>query len=609
VLLYHAGITWLPGGFLGVEVFFVISGYLITLLLVSEYERTARISLRHFWLRRARRLLPALFALLVVVGVVSVIFLPDEVGRMRGDLVAALAYCTNWYLIASQSSYFDQLGRPPLLKHLWSLAVEEQFYLVWPALFYGLLRVFGRNLNRIAVVLLVGAGVSVALMVAWYDPDKDPSRVYYGTDTRASALLLGATLALFWRPRALARGAVRDVGPRFDFVGLVGLLGIVITALTIADRDTLLYHGGFVIASVSTLLAIAAVTHPGSILGRYVLGNPLFVWIGKRSYGLYLWHWPVFSLTRPGIDLQRFELAWWQVQVLRFTVTVVLTELSFRLLEEPIRAGALGRWFRSLRGPATPYVFARRRLTFVVAGMAMLLVVPAGVVIGTRHATPTEIEQSLRAGQAVVRTIPIESTRVEDTTTPSTAPGAEPGAAPATTVAVPTATTIAPPPPSGVPVIALGDSVMLGAAPALDRLFGTNVIVNAKVGRQFKEGTEILNWYHDNGYLGKVVVIHLGNNGDVGDGRIEELMAPLANVPLVLFLNDKVPRGWEGPNNDLLVNNVPRFPNARLVDWKSYGEANAPWFYSDGIHLRPDGQKAYAQLIAQTIQDNGLAVP
>jgi hypothetical protein len=287
----------------------------------------------------------------------------------------------------------------------------------------------------------------------------------------------------------------------------------------------------------------------------------------------------------------------------------VLTELSFRLLEEPIRSGGLGRWFRSLRGPATPFVFARRRLTFAVVGLAALLVVPAGVVIGTRHNTPSDIEQSLRAGQAVVRTIPIESTSVVDTTSPSSVV-TDPGAStPATNPAAPT--TVAPPP-SGVPVIALGDSVMLGAAPALDELFGTNVIVNAKDGRQFKEGTDLLNWYHDYGYLGKVVVIHLGNNGDVGDGRIDELMAPLSAVPLVIFLNDKVPRGWEGPNNDLLVNNVPRFPNARLVDWKAYSEAspdNAAWFYSDGIHLRPDGARVYAQLIAQTITDNGLSIP
>ncbi|MDQ1422814.1 MAG: hypothetical protein QOD72_312, partial [Acidimicrobiaceae bacterium] len=588
---------------------FVISGYLITLLLVSEFERTGQISLRHFWVRRARRLLPALFALLVVVGVVSVIFLPDEVGRMRGDLVAAFFYCTNWYLIATQSSYFDQLGRPPLLRHLWSLAVEEQFYLVWPVVFYGLLKVFGRNVNRIATVLLIGAGASVALMVVWYDPEKDPSRVYYGTDTRASALLLGATLALFWRPRALARGAVRHVGPLFDLVGLVGLIGIVITGLTIADRDALLYRGGFVLVSVSTLLAIAAVTHPGSILGRYVLGNPVFVWIGKRSYGLYLWHWPIFDLTRPGIDLQRFELAWWQVQVLRFTATVVLTELSFRLLEEPIRGGALGRWFRSLRGPATSVVFARRRFTFAVAGLVALLVVPAGVVIGTRHPQPTDIEQSLRAGQAVVRTIPIESvSSVQTTTTPATA---VPDPAVSTPVTPPATvpTTAAPPPASGVPVIAVGDSVMLGAAPALANLFGTNVEVNAKVGRQFKEATDIVNWYHDNGYLGKVVVIHLGNNGTVDDSRIDELMAPLAGVPLVIFLNDKVPRGWEGPNNDLFTANVPRFANALLVDWKTYSEPNPGWFYSDNIHLRPDGQVAYAALIAQVIHDNGITIP
>jgi peptidoglycan/LPS O-acetylase OafA/YrhL len=609
VLLFHAGFTWIPGGYLGVEVFFVISGYLITLLLVSEFERTGRISLRHFWLRRARRLLPALFALLVVVGVVSVIFLPSEVGRMRGDLVAAFFYCTNWYLIATQSSYFDQLGRPPLLQHLWSLAVEEQFYLVWPVAFYGLLRVFGRNVNRIATVVLLGAGLSVAAMVVWYDPDKDPSRVYYGTDTRASALLLGATLALFWRPRALARGAVRHVGPMFDLVGLVGLIGIVIASLTIADRDELLYRGGFVLASVSTLLAIAAVTHPGSVLGRYLLGNPLFVWIGKRSYGLYIWHWPIFALTRPGIDLQRFELAWWQVQTLRFTATVVLTEVSFRLLEEPIRAGALGRWFRSLRGPATPVVFARRRFTFVVAGLVALLVVPAGVVIGTRHPEPTDIEKSLRAGQAVVRTIPVDPASAVQTTTTPTSAGTDPAVSTPATDPATAPTTVAPPPPTGVPVIAIGDSVMLGAAPALDAMFATNVVVNAKVGRQFKEATDIATFYRDNGYLGKVVVIHLGNNGDVGDGRIDELMAPLAAVPLVIFLNDKVPRGWEAPNNELFVNNVSRFPNALLVDWKTYSEPNPGWFYSDSIHLRPEGQQAYADLIAQVIRDNGITIP
>jgi peptidoglycan/LPS O-acetylase OafA/YrhL len=608
VLLYHAGFTWMPGGFLGVEVFFVISGYLITLLLVSEFDRTDRISLRHFWKRRARRLLPALYALLIVVGVVSVIFLPEEVGRMRGDLTAAFFYVTNWHLIATQSSYFNQLGRPPLLQHLWSLAVEEQFYLVWPIAFFGLLKVFGRNVNRIATVVLLGAGASVVLMAIWYDPGKDPSRVYYGTDTRASALLLGAALALFWRPRALARGQVRHVGPLFDLVGLVGLLGIVVAAHTIDSRDSFLYHGGFVLVSLSTLLAIAAVTHPGSILGRYLLGNALFVWIGTRSYGLYLWHWPIFALTRPGLDLRRFELTYWQVQILRLTLTVVVTELSFRLIEAPIRAGALGRWFRSLRGPATPFVFARRRLTFAVAGLMTLLVVPAGVVIGTRNNKPNDIEESLRAGQAVVRTIPVETAAPAGTTTPTSA-GPDPAVAAPAPDPTTARTTLAPPPSGGVPVIALGDSVMLGAAPALARLFGNNVVVNAKVGRQFKESSEIVRWYHDNAYLGKVVVIHLGNNGTVDDSRIDELMAPLAGAPLVIFLNDKVPRGWEGPNNDLFAANVPRFPNARLVDWKGYSEPNPGWFYSDGIHLRPDGQLAYAQLIAQTIKDNGITLP
>jgi peptidoglycan/LPS O-acetylase OafA/YrhL len=337
VVAYHLGTTsddvqLLRGGYLGVDVFFVLSGYLITSLLVVEVHRTGRISIKEFYARRARRLLPALFALLFTVAVIGIVWLPQQAAKIRGDLLAALGYSTNWWLIVENSSYFDGGDRPRLLTHLWSLAVEEQFYLIWPLV----LILFARRLVRrrtILAVLVVAVTASSVAAALLYNPWADPSRVYYGTDTRALAPLLGAALAIWVRPWKHRNriGAARRTA--LDMIGLAGLAGLGVIAALLADTDPRLYRGGMTVIAVLAAALVGVAGHPGSGLGR-LLGRQPLRWIGQRSYAIYLWHWPVCVLTRPAVDV---PVTGWANVALRVGASLVLAELSYWLVERPLR--------------------------------------------------------------------------------------------------------------------------------------------------------------------------------------------------------------------------------------------------------------------------------
>src|SRR5215213_6609200 len=363
VLLYHAGLPWIPGGFLGVEVFFVISGFLITALLLAEWRQRGHIDLKGFWMRRARRLLPALYVLLVVSLAFSVVFLPGEVAGLRGDVLAALGYVTNWYLILGQESYFEAVGRPSLLQHLWSLAVEEQFYLLWPpilalGLAIGATRLRYRRVLCLALAGAVAAGVAMALL---YAPGVDPSRIYYGTDTRVTGLLIGATLAFLWMPQPSTDGWTlrRNLGSsRFmrrwrwavpallDIVGIAALGTLIWFCLHLGEFQPFLYRGGLVAVALATAALIAVIAYPRARTGSRLLAWRPLRWIGERSYGIYLWHWPVFMVTRPDLDVPFDGVP---LLALRLGATVVLADLSYRFVETPIRRGALGRAWKKLR--------------------------------------------------------------------------------------------------------------------------------------------------------------------------------------------------------------------------------------------------------------------
>ena len=655
VLLYHAGLAWIPGGFLGVEVFFVISGYLITALLLAEWRGRGRVDLRAFWLRRARRLLPALYLLLVVTLAYAVVFLPGEVAGLRGDALAAFGYVTNWYLVFGQESYFEAVGRPSLLKHLWSLAVEEQFYLLWPMVFAVGMGVGATRLRRrrVVTVALAGAGASAVAMAVLYVPGVDPSRIYYGTDTRATGLLFGAALAFLWsqadkyRPadtrhqrlglpgRSRFRRRWGWIAPTLlDLLGLAALGGLVWFCLRLGEFQPFLYQGGFALVALTTAVAIMAVVHPRTRLGAgLLLGWGPLRWIGERSYGIYLWHWPIFAITRPGLDV---PLDGPPLLALRLATTILLAHLSYRYVEEPIRRGALGRAWKALRearGRRRQHL--RRRWAGVAAsGLAFCVVLGVAVARAEPPDQPSYLAsmKAVHTTETVPQTSPAEVDRPPADEAPrpqepqndqpaqaesdkdpqnprsetgdgarAAGPRADRNASNAkaeTEAGAPGATSTEAAPEFTGSVSAIGDSVMLGAVGRLQKAIGGLSVVDAEVGMQVYTAVDILRARAASGQVGEVMVVHLGNNGTFTAEEFDEIMQALSGVEKVVFVNVKVPRAWEQPNNEIIAEGVQKYPNAVLVDWYSASVNRPELFYRDGFHVRPGGQKVYADLIS-----------
>ena len=336
VLLYHGTLWWAGGGFLGVDVFFTLSGYLITTLLLLEHDATSRIDLRGFWIRRARRLLPALFAVAAAVIVYALVWAdPVELNTLRGDAVASLLYVANWRFIFSHQSYFEQFAAPSPLRHTWSLAIEEQWYLIWPIVISVGYRLTKAKDRTWIIAITVAAALSALLMAMLYNPDTDPSRIYYGTDTRAQPLLIGAALAFILHNRSLARIPKLVL----ETLALAGLTGIFAMFYFVDDTTAWMYYGGFTLIAITTSLLIAVIVQPGPSIAQKLLSLPPLPVIGRASYGLYLWHWPIYVLLntdRTGLDGD--QLLW-----LRLTVTALVATASYNLIEMPIRHGALRR--------------------------------------------------------------------------------------------------------------------------------------------------------------------------------------------------------------------------------------------------------------------------
>jgi len=619
VVFYHAGVAWFGGGYLGVETFFVISGYLITSLLLLEREREGRIGFRAFWLRRARRLLPALAVVVVTCLAYAVVFLPAEVAGLRTDGLAAAGYVTNWYLIFEDQSYFQSLGRPSALQHLWSLAVEEQYYLVWPLLFAGMMSLWR---PRVVLAVTLGGALASALLMAFlFNPDADPSRIYYGTDTRAVGLLLGSALAFCWRPwLRSAREERLAVGFGLDVGGLAALTLLAVLFLRLSETSSFLYQGGFVLSGAAAAAVIAVAVHPDAHVVPRILGLRPLRWLGTRSYAVYLWHWPVITVTRPGLDTPLDGLA---LFALRLGVTLVLAELSYRLVESPVRTGALGRAWRSLRA-ARGMQRAYHQTGW--AGAGLLLVALTVSVAGAKAAeTPDYLRvESVRLtfaapdpsnGQPVSETVSSPSPAVE-----ATPPGlverepaieaieaaatVAPPVEPQVTVAVPASAGVppAPPPPpaaqlpAGTRVLAIGDSVMLGAVYQLGATLGS-VEIDATVGRQSASAINVLNAYRAAGGLPSVVIIDIGNNGTLTPRQIDSVMEALGGVAKVIFVTVRVDRPWEEGNNANIWDARNRHPNISIADWHAASTGHPEYFQGDGIHLRAEGAQAFADLL------------
>ena len=626
VMVYHANHGWLSGGFLGVEVFFVISGYLITLLLVSEQERSGTVRLGKFWMRRARRLLPALYVLLAALGIYMALFDRRPMGETRGDFVAGLLYGSNWFQIWAGQAYTAAEAFAPL-RHLWSLAVEEQFYLLWPLLMAALLRRFRDRIVKVAPwffggALFVAAATAAMFVSGAVFVGADPSgavscgageshgflsvlgrcinvneALYLNTFSRAGGLLLGAGFALVWRPVAVMRGPLRRRGRRIDLVALMGLaaLAAMMNLLYLVDDsdgsyDPWLFRGGFLLVGLATLACIAAATHRRSRVGRF-LGNPILRWVGTRSYGLYLFHWPVYQVVRePGEQMQ-----WWRF-LLALAITIPLTELSYRMVESPIRHGRLGEWLRGDRRGRTPAARRRERRVASVALVTGVLTLFAAGSIATAErlcvgvvACDSEVGRQAIAAAYVSTTLP----PAPSTTVPVSVPSG-PGDDVATTVPP---TTTAPDPVDLLPVYAVGESVMLGAAPQLQ---AGGIVVNAAVSRQGKNVADVIGQLRAGGQLGRVVVVQTGTNGPVSDETFERLMSylPPDETPLVVFLTVRARRGWITENNARILRLPGKYPNVKVLDWLAESEKVKGELARDGYHLRtPAAKQFYANLV------------
>ncbi len=595
VLFYHSHLSFMTGGYLGVEIFFVISGFLITSLLLNEADRNGGIDLLHFWERRFLRLLPALLALLLLVTLLGAVLPSGQGAQFRFDIVASLLYFENWYQISSGSSYFADQGLP-LLRHIWSLAVEEQFYLLWPLLVAGLLRLARgrRGPLLLATLLLFAASLTTALALALQANPAEAgfldrlNRIYLGTDTRAFGILLGALLAMTDWHRTLRGWLAALLGA----TGLISLAGLVALCAILDARELPLYRGGFLLVDLLTLLVIAALVRiDNSALKGLLAWRPL-EYLGQRSYGIYLWHWPIFRLLAPGED----SPAWIAARIL---LALLVADLSFRWLETPIRQGRLTAWFAA-RDQLTAWL---RRAAAVSACATLGVTVGwAGALLAQQPPYVDEIAESLRRNtEALDRTLVHQALHA-----PAPAAPREQVNPSATRPRLPAAL---PPPQASLPagrveITAVGDSVMKGAAIALKKLARDSgglarIYVDAEESRSFEQGHAILAELKRTGSLGDLVLIHLGaNNSHIDDGQFARLAKLLADRRLVLFMTVKSDKTAPCAKvNATLARLVAATPNARLFDWQGAADGHPELFYSDRTHLRPVGADFYAATV------------
>ena len=549
VMLYHLGFTWIPGGFLGVDLFFVISGYVITRLLLDSIEQSGGLDLRGFYLARARRLLPALIFTVTTTTIAIGIWAPDTIKRLLTDMPFALTGTMNWWLVARHQDYFESIGRPPLLQHTWSLAVEAQFYLLWPLILYFILKRLGKKRIPIAA-LVIAAASGVALLLVSFSLDASNaskvSHVYFGTDTHSIGLFLGAALAVSWIPQNFTTNVSKKAQDFIDGIGVFGFIGIIATFLLIDETKPTLYKIAFPLAGIFGASIIMSVVHPASRFAP-ILQNPIFVWIGQRSYAMYLWHWIIFQVTRPSVDLAG---QMWALYALRILIVFALADISLRYIEQPIRRGAIKLWLKGLKYRTKK---ERTQQTRVFAAVFCAVLALAAVVsvraVSIGNEQRAAIEKALTAPEVSISAPVVDGLWVT------------------------------------------GDSVILGIRASLDAQKPISVM-NARIGRQAPELLEVMQ--SDKAQVGNSpVIFNLGNNGVLNRSDVQAIFELVKDQPQVIVVNTAVSRPWRDGNNALVAEVAQQYSTVTLIDWNSVSMGHPEYFAPDGIHLVPTGVAVY----------------
>lgn len=554
VILYHLGFDWIPGGFLGVDLFFVISGYVITRLLLDSIEISGGLNLGAFYLARLRRLLPALLFMIITTAITVGIWAPDTIKRFLIDTPFALTGTMNWWLVGRELDYFESIGRPPLLQHTWSLAVEAQFYLIWPLILLLILKWFGKK--RVAIASLFFAAISgITLLLVSLSLDANNatsvSHIYFGTDTHSIGLFLGAALAVSWVPQNFKEVVSRKAQDFIDGIGVIGFIGILGTFLLIDADNPNLYKIAFPLAGLFGAAIVTSIVHPASRFAP-ILQNRVLLWIGERSYAIYLWHWIIFQVTRPDIDLAGQD---WALLALRILIVLALADISLRYIELPVRRGVIKNWIkgRKYRTPAEKKIQSRRIFT-----TSFLVIVIAGF-ISFRAITLSQVEQETLREDFVSESTP---TLIAETG-----------------------------------IWLTGDSVILGIRNSLAEKFPV-ALVNARIGRQADELLEVIEKDKASAPIGPVV-LNMGNNGALTQEQVVAIFEALRDSEKVIVVNTAVPRGWRDDNNRLIADTAAGYSNISIVDWNSISADRPEYFAPDGVHLVPTGVAVYISEIAK----------
>ena len=561
VVFYHLGFPWIPGGFLGVDLFFVISGYVITRLLLDSIARSGGLDLRGFYKARARRLLPPMIFMIVVTTFYVSIWAQDSVKRFLTDIPFSLTGAMNWWLVFKQQDYFEAIGRPPLLQHTWSLAVESQFYLIWPVLLLLILKRFGKKVIPIAaLVIALISGITLFLVSLQLDASSSVSHVYFGTDTHSIGLFLGAALAVSWIPQNFKSEVSNKAQNFIDFIGVFGLVGILGSFLLIDASSPTAYKIAFPLAAIFGAAIITSIVHPASRFAP-ILQNRVLLWIGERSYAIYLWHWVVFQITRPRVDIDGQD---WALIALRILVVLALADISLKLVELPIRSGRVEYWFKGMKY-RTASVRKRQKIA-VISSISVLL-------LSLTALSSVAVVSSNRVTQAFQETLQ-----------------SEPEFTPPVSEAVDR---------TGM-IWLTGDSVILGIRSALAEIHPL-LVVNARVGRAAPELLEEMSRDLEKA-AGSTVVLDLGNNDLLKEETVRAIFELVKESPKVVVVNTAVPRAYRDANNELIASLATQYSNVRVVDWSAISDGHPEYFAPDGVHLVPTGVSAYVIAIDEALK-------
>jgi peptidoglycan/LPS O-acetylase OafA/YrhL len=558
VVLYHLGISWIPGGFLGVDLFFVISGYVITRLILDSINQSSALDLRAFYAARIRRIYPGFLFMVISTIIFIGVWAPEAIKRFLSDLPYALSGTINWALVARNQDYFETIGRPPLLQHTWSLAVELQFYLIWPIILLTVLKYFGKkNIARIALIIAIISGTALFLVSLQLDQSNSAkvSHIYFGTDTHSLGLFLGSALAVSWIPQNLSANITRRAQDVIDGIGVVGLLGLISIFLFIDESNASLYQIAFPLAAIFGCLVIISLVHPASRFAP-IISTPPFRWIGQRSYGIYIWHWVIFQVTRPSVDLSGET---WALYLARVLLVLALADISLRWVEIPFRQGQVQTWFRGMKYRSSKER-VRQQVTVLVSIIAVLAV--------TSSISVSAINRSNQISQVINE----ELTDQEDSPIDL---GSTTG------------------------LWVTGDSVILGIRSKLENKEQIS-LVNARVGRQAPELLAVMRV--DQGSVpSSPVIFNLGNNNALSEQTVVEIFEVVKNQPQIIVVNTAVPRPWRDANNAIISKVASRYANVKLVDWDRISKDRPELFAPDGVHLSPMGSDVYVDLVLSVL--------